>query len=157
MEYLLVYREQWTMIYPGTHPTCMLTEEWEKLERKERSMIWLCLADLLLLNVSGEDSSKKLWEKMGSLYQSKSLVIKLFLRKKVYLLRMSDGSSVIEHLNAFNTVLRQLLSMDIKITDEEKCINLLCSFPESWDSLVVAIGINTTKIALEYVVSSWFS
>jgi hypothetical protein len=52
---------------------------------------------------------------MGSLYQSKSLVNKLFLIKKLYLLRMSDGSSVTEHLNVFNTILIQLSSVDIKI------------------------------------------
>jgi hypothetical protein len=92
MEDLLVDREQWTTVYPGTYPTGMSTKEWEKLERRERSMIQLCLADLVLLNVSGEDSAKKMWDKMGSLYQSKYLVNKLFLIKKLYLLRMSDGS-----------------------------------------------------------------
>jgi hypothetical protein len=102
MEYLLVDREQWTMVCPGTQLTGMSMEEWEKLKRRERSMIHLCLADLVLLNVSGEDLAKKLWDKMGSLYQSKYLVNKLFLRKKLYLLRMSDGSSVTENLNAFN-------------------------------------------------------
>jgi hypothetical protein len=69
----------------------MSREEWEKLERRERSTIRLCLADLVLLNVSGEDLTKKLWDKLGSLYQLKSLVNKLFLRKKLYLLRMSEG------------------------------------------------------------------
>jgi hypothetical protein len=128
MEDLLVDREQWTTVCPGTQPTGMSTEEWEKLERRERSMIQLCLADSVLLNVSGEDSTKKLWDKLGSLYQSKSLVNKLFLRKKLYLLRMSDGSSVTEHLNVFNTVLIQLSSVDIKITDEEKCITYYVLF-----------------------------
>jgi hypothetical protein len=65
---------------------------------------------------------------MGSLYQSKYLVNKLFLKKKLYLLRMCDGSSVTDHLNVFNTVLIQLSSVDIKIIDEEKCIILLCFF-----------------------------
>jgi hypothetical protein len=68
-------------------------------------MIWLCLAYSVLLNVSSEDSSKKLWDNMGSLYQSKSLVNKLFLRKKLYLVRISDGSLVTENLNVFNTML----------------------------------------------------
>ena len=95
---------------------------------------------------------KKLWDKLGSLYQLKYLVNKLFLRNKLYLLRMSDGSSVTRHLNAFNT-LSQLSFMDIKITQEEKCISLLCSFPNSWDSLVVAIESNTTTLSLEDVVS----
>ena len=31
--------------------------------------------------------------------------LKLFLRKKLYLLRMSEGNSVTENLNAFNTII----------------------------------------------------
>ena len=53
---------------PGTKPTGVSTEDWEKLDRKARSMIHLCLLDSVLLNVSGEDSVKKLWEKLGNLY-----------------------------------------------------------------------------------------
>jgi hypothetical protein len=157
MEDLLVDREQWVVVSPRTILMGMSKEEWEKLERRERSMIQLCLADSILLNVSGEDTAKKLWDKLGSLYQSKSLVNKLFLWKKLYLLRMSDGSSVTEHLNAFNIVISQLLSVDIKITKEEKCISLLCSFPDSWDSLVMAIGSNSTTLMLEDVVASLLS
>jgi len=91
------------------------------------------------------------------LYQSKSLVNKLFMRKKLYNLRMRDGDSVAEHLNAFNIVVSQLVSVDIKISDEDKCISLLCSLPDSWDSLVVAIGSNTTSLKFEEVVSSLLS
>jgi hypothetical protein len=104
MEDLLMDREQWTTVCPGTQSIGMSMEEWEKLKRRARSMIRFCLADSVLLNVSGEDSAKKLWDKLRSLYQSKSMVNKLFLIKKLYLLRMSDGSSMTEHLNAFNTV-----------------------------------------------------
>jgi hypothetical protein len=111
----------------------------------------------MLLNILSEDLAKKLWDKLGSLYKSKYLVKKLFLRKKLYLLRMSDGSSVTKHLNVFNTVLSQLSSVDIKITEEEKCISLLCSLPDSCDSLVVDIGNNTTTPMLEDVVSSMLS
>lgn len=107
----------------------------------------------MLMNFLGEYSAKKLWDKLGRLYHSKTLVKKLFLSKKLYLLRMSEESLVIEHLNSFNTIVSQLCYVDIKITEEEKCISLLCSFPDSWNSLVVAIGINSTTLALEYVVS----
>jgi hypothetical protein len=55
-------------------------------------MIRLCLADSILMNVSDKYLAKKLWDKLGSLYQSKSLVNKFFLIKKLYLLNMSEGN-----------------------------------------------------------------
>ena len=78
----------------STPPIGMSKEDWEKLNRRERSTIRLCLEDSMLLNVSGESTAKELWDKLGNLYQSKSLVNKLFLRKKLYHLRMEDGDYV---------------------------------------------------------------
>ena len=43
---------------PGRNPTGVSIEDWEKLNRKARSMIRLCLLDSLLLNVFGEDCKK---------------------------------------------------------------------------------------------------
>jgi hypothetical protein len=99
--------------------------------------------------VSEEATAKALWDKLGKLYQYKSLVI--------YNLRMRDGDSVAENLNTFNTMVSQLVSVEIKISDEDKCINLLCSLPDSWDSLVVAICSNTTALNFDEVVSSLLS
>jgi hypothetical protein len=107
--------------------------------------------------VSKEDRAKYLWDKLGNLYQSKSLVNKLFLRNNLYNLRMRDGDSVEENLNSFNTMVSQLVSVEIKISDEDKCISLLCSLLDSWDSLVVAIGSNTTSFNFDEVVSSLLS
>jgi hypothetical protein len=157
MEDLLVDRDQWIMVDPGTAPTGTSTDDWKKLDQKAKSTIRLCLSDSILLNVSEEATTKYLWDKLGKLYQSKSLVNKLFLRKKLYNLRMRDGDSVAEHLNTFNTVVSQLVSVEIKISDEDKCISLLCSLPDSWDSLVVAIGSNTTALKFDEVVSSLLS
>eukprot|EP00253_Pinus_taeda_P012502 PITA_12502 len=102
----------------------------------------------------GEATEKTLWDKLGTLYQSMSLVNKLFLRKKLYNLRMKDGDSVIDHLNTFNIVVSQLPSVDIKISNEDKCTSLLCFLPDSWDSLVIAIGSNATALMFHEIVSS---
>jgi hypothetical protein len=104
--------------------------------------------------VSEESTTKYLWDKLGKLYQSKSIVNKIFPRKKLYNLRMRDGDSVEEHLNTFNIVVSHLVFIEIKISDEDKCISLLFSLSDSWDSLVVAIGSNTTSLKFDEVVAS---
>jgi hypothetical protein len=119
---------------PGTAPTGTSADDWKKLDRKVKSTIRLCLSNSVLLNVSGEATTKELWNKLGNLYQSKSLVNKLLLQKKLYNMRMRDGDSVTEHLNAFNIVVSQLLYVEIKILDEDKCISLLFSLSDSWES-----------------------
>jgi hypothetical protein len=93
MEDLLVDKEQWIIVDPGTQPTgtpSMSTqatgtqpittqttstpptgiskEDWEKMDRRARSTIRLYLADSVLLNVSGESTAKELWDKLGNLY-----------------------------------------------------------------------------------------
>jgi hypothetical protein len=127
------------------------------LDWKAKSTVRLCLSDSVLLNVSEEAKTKDLWDKLGKLYLSKFLVNKIFLRKKLYNLRIRDGDLVADNLNSFNTVVSQLESIDIKILDEDKCIFLLCSLPDSWDIFVAAIGINTTTLKFDEVVSSLLS
>ena len=104
MEDLLVAKYQWIAVDPSTKPTAISDEDWKKLDWKAKSTIRLCVSDLVLLNGSGEATVKTLWDKLGTLYQYKSLVNKCFLRKKLYNLRMKDGDSVTRHLNAFNSV-----------------------------------------------------
>jgi hypothetical protein len=85
MEDLLVDKEQWIIVDLGTQPTGtqpagtqstgtqptstkttstppigMSKEDWEKLDRRLRSIIRLCLADSVLFNVSGESTTKEL-------------------------------------------------------------------------------------------------
>ena len=74
------------------------------MDREEKNTIRLCLLDSVLLNASEEYKTEDLWDNLGKLYQSKSVVNKLFLRKELYNPRMRDGDSVAENLNAFNTV-----------------------------------------------------
>jgi hypothetical protein len=54
-------------------------------------------------------------------------------------------------------VVSQLVFVEIKISDEDKCISLLGSLTYSWDNLVVAIGSNTTSLKFDEVASSLLS
>ena len=61
---------------------------------------------------------------------------------------MEYGDTETDHLNAFNTLVRKLTSIAIKM-EKEKCITFLCSFPYSWAYLVVVID-NETYSTLNF-------
>ena len=60
MENIIVDKEQWVVADLGIKPDAMSIEYWEKLYRRTRSMIQLCLSNLAPLNFSRGDSAKKL-------------------------------------------------------------------------------------------------
>ena len=53
---------------------------------------------------------------------------------------MSEGGSVVDHINEFNMIVSQLSSVEINFEDEIKALILMSSLPESWDTVVAAIS-----------------
>lgn len=132
----------------------MKQEDWDVTDRKAKGMIRLCLADSIMLNVHEEKTTTSLWNKLGDIYQGESLVNNLFLRKKLYSLKMDEGTLVADHLNTFNMIVAQLTYVGVTINDEDHCMLLLFSFLDTWDHLVMAIGSTTTNFKIEDVVAS---
>ena len=57
-----------------------------------------------------------MWSRLKTLYMTKSLSNKLYLKKQLYELRMNEGTTVLEHLNFFNKIISELLTVDVKMT-----------------------------------------
>ena len=51
---------------------------------------------------------------------TKSLSNKFFMKKQLYSLRMKEGTPILQHLNAFNTILSDLLALEVKLEEEEE-------------------------------------
>ena len=60
--------------------------------------------------------------------------------RKLVRLRYQDGSSMAEHLNMFQGLISQTISLDIPLTNEVFPLLLLGSLPNSWETLVVTLG-----------------
>lgn len=65
------------------------------------------------------------------MYEDKSLVNKIFLRRKLYNLKMKDDDSIHEHLNEFNFLMNELLEICVKVDEEEQTTLFLYSMPNS--------------------------
>ena len=133
------------MIGKSKKSVSMTNEDLEDLDARALSTIHLCLADEVLFNIVEEETTTGFWTKMESLYMTKNMSNKIFLKKHLYNLRMKEGMKIIDHLNVFNTLICQLNNMEIKFEDEDKAITLLCLFPESWNHLFTTMFFNTTN------------
>jgi hypothetical protein len=118
----------------------MKDEEWEVLDRKALGMIRLSLAASVAFNISKEKTTKELMDALAKLYEKPSMSNKVFLMKRLFNMKMSEGGSVADHLNEFNMVTNQLSSVKVDFDDEVRALLIMCSLPENWNGLVMVVS-----------------
>ena len=67
----------------------------EEIDVKAKATITLCLSDEVLYNVLNEDTAAEMWNRLESLYMTKSLSNKLYMKKQLYCLRMAEGTPIL--------------------------------------------------------------
>jgi hypothetical protein len=133
----------------------MTYEDWEYLDARALNTIHFCLEDEVLFNIIGDETTTILWNRLESLYMENFLMNKIFLKKKLYSLWMTEGTTIVDHLIVFNTLICQLSSMEVKYKDEDKKVTLLCSLSESWDHMVTSMwSISIDSIDYDIVVGA---
>jgi hypothetical protein len=139
-------------------PVTITDEDWDEIDARALSAIRLCLVDDVLFNIVAEKTTVGLWTKLESLYMTKSLMNRIFMKRQLYSLCMKEGTKIVDHLNTFNTLLVQLTTMGVKFDSEDKAITLLCCLPMSWDHFVTSISFITTKsIEFDVIVGALLS
>ena len=65
-------------------------------------------------NKAKEKTTVDMMQALAEMYEKPSANNKVYLMKKLFNLKMSESGLVVEHLNIFNTVVNQLVSVGIK-------------------------------------------
>lgn len=92
-------------------------KESEKARMQDRALcaIFMSVNDNVLREIAKEMSASVAWKKLKELYCVKSLTNSLYLKKKLYNFRMSEGTPIKNHLDEFNSLIMDLYNINIKI------------------------------------------
>ncbi|GJZ41047.1 retrovirus-related pol polyprotein from transposon TNT 1-94 [Tanacetum coccineum] len=122
--------------------------------KKAHSTLLLCLDNKVLREVNKEDSAAGVWLKLDSMYMTKSLANKLYLKKKLFTFYMHSGKKLSERIDEFNKLIGDLANIDVDIDDEDLALMLLTSLPSSYDNFVETLLYGRESLTLEDVLSS---
>ena len=87
---------------------------------------------------------------LSSMYEKPLANNKVHLMKKLFNLKMVEGTSVAQHLNEFNTITNQLSFMEIDFDDEIRAVIVLASLPNSWEAMKMVVSNSAGKSKLKY-------
>ena len=113
-------------------------EEQDILNKAQSSLI-LSLGDRALREVSRETSDAAIWKKLESLYMTKFLANRLYLKLRFYSFKMQEGRSIEDQMDEFNKIIDDLTNVDVKIEDKDQSIKLLSSLPKSYELFLDAM------------------
>lgn len=82
-------------------------------------------------HIVNETHARTLWEKLETLYASKTSNNKLFLLKQLMTFKYKKGSPILYHINDFQGVLGHLSGMSVNFDDEIQGLWLLNTLPDS--------------------------
>ncbi|GKC44834.1 hypothetical protein Tco_1062556 [Tanacetum coccineum] len=85
--------------------------KWDEMDGNAVANLHLALADGVLSSIKEKKNAKEIWDHLARLYEARSLHNKFFLKRKLYALRMTESTSVTEHVNNLNTLFSQLTSL----------------------------------------------
>ncbi|KAL8472971.1 hypothetical protein ACS0TY_029978 [Phlomoides rotata] len=110
-----------------------------EIMEKAHSVIILCLGDKPLREVSKEKTAIDVWKKLESLYQTKSVSNKLYVKQKLLDFRMSEDKNLSKQLDTFNRYVDDLENLDVKLEDDDKALMLLNALPRSLENFKDAV------------------
>ena len=78
--------------------------KWNEMDENVVANLHLALTNEILSSIKEKKMVNDIWDHLTKLYEAKTLHNKIFLKRKLYTLRMSECTSVTKHINTLNTL-----------------------------------------------------
>ena len=123
-------------------------------KRKDKALatIVLTVHPSLLYLLNDPECLYEVWKKLEGQFQPKTWANKLHLRRKLYSLKLTRGTSVQEHCKSMIELFNELAVLGDPVSEEGRVVHLLASLTESYDVLVTALEANKTVPEMDTVI-----
>jgi len=111
-------------------------EKTEMVDKARRANV-LCLGDNVLRDVAKEPTAASMWSKLESLYMTKSLAHRKFLKQQLYSFKMVESKAIMEQLTKLNKIFDNLENIEVLLEDEDKTILLLRALLRSFETFKI--------------------
>lgn len=148
MQMILIDRGLWEIV-DGTQVAPVVTSgdeasqaklvDWKKKDNTARAQIALTVGNSELVHIKAAKTSREVWTKICSVFEAKGLAARIFLRRKFFNIKLKEGDGMQAHINQVRELAEQLDAIGAPVTDSDIAMTLLCSLPEQYDSLIVAL------------------
>ena len=112
---------------------------WKRDEAMVKQLVAGSVPDTVFSQIKAGLGAKEVWEQLRLLYEGRSKLILVDLRRKMQNTCCGPEDDVRAHFNKLAELKEQLAAMGHKITDEEYATILLGSLPDSYDSAMNSI------------------
>ena len=114
----------------------------------------LNLSDNIIRQVLEEETTHKVWMKLESLYASKDLPNKMYLREKNFTYRMDPSKTLSENLDEFKKIVSDFKTLEDKLGDENEAFVLLNSLPKAYKEVKNVLKYGRDSVKTDVIISA---
>ena len=130
--------------------------EWKNINRLACGTIRSCLSREQKYTFMKETSASKLWQALENKFMKKSSQNQLYLKKKLFRFEYHSGTTINNHITAFNQLVADLQNLDETFKDEDLALMLLASLPDEFDHLITTLLHGQDNVSLDVVCTALY-
>lgn len=153
MQMVLEEKELWDVVTKEKDDLKDSSEHWDKKNRKAKAILCLSLEDTQLMLVKSATSAKEVLDKLARHFEQKGLANKLFLRRKLFTMKLEEGESMESHINKIKEIADELESIKSTVTEEDMVLIILGSLPETFSTLITSLESRADDLTMDFLMT----
>lgn len=114
-------------------------QAWKEKDEKAKADLYLAVGDAELKQIRNCSTTREIWLKLESIFESKGSAKKASLWKQLTSFRFNEGGDVQRYIDEFFDIVDKLSELSVLVSAELQCIMFLHGLPDSFENFRCAI------------------